>query len=70
MRIIPAFVKGAALPQDGLKSVCIQQGMQILSARGHVLRKEVMSMKQFLLDVLATFIATVLAALAIRFLNL
>ena len=38
--------------------------------RGHVLRKEGTPMKHFLRDVLAAFVAAVLAALVVRFMNL
>ena len=37
---------------------------------GHALRKEVMPMKHFLRDVLAGFLASVLAAVAVHLMNL
>lgn len=37
---------------------------------GHILRKEDIPMKRFLRDVLAAFVAAVLAAVVVRLLNL
>lgn len=45
-------------------------GFLVSGLRGRVLRKEDTPMKHFLRDVLAAFVAAVLAALVIRLLNL
>lgn len=56
--VIPAFLR------------CGGYGFLVSGSRGRVLRKEDTPMKHFLRDVLAAFVAAVLAALVIRLLNL